>query len=106
MANDQFVWAFSLALVGLIFPVLLQAVSHKERLAEAKKEKPILAVRHDYSLVLAVSYLGMAYGLGLLFAMTPMIYIDKIRGLTEVEKMQARTLSPGHRLLCLEQTSE
>ena len=84
----------------------MQAASHKERLEQAKKERPIFAARTDYSMTLAVVYLLMAYGLGLLFSMMPYLYLEKIRGLTEAEKVQARTLSTGYNLMCLEQTNE
>ena len=44
----------------------------------------------------------MAYGLGLLFSMMPYIYLEKIRGMTDKEMIQARTLSTGYNLMCLE----
>jgi len=78
-AYDQFLWAFGFGLGGLLLPVVLQAVTHKERVKSQSK------TRDDYSQVLAILYMLMAYGLGICFFLLPELYQRLVRVTTENE---------------------
>ena len=111
MANDTFIWAFTLAIVGVSLPVVLAGATHQEQLAKHEKEltskaleggseEAVSEMKKDYSKVLALLYMLLVYGLGFIFANLPSFYMNHYRGMNEREIIQSRSLSPGYKLIC------
>jgi len=73
--NGQFVWGFALLIVGISIPIVLQGATHQEKVEKLRKEQcNEHGLKKDYSKVLALVYMFMVYGLGLIFSLLPDIY--------------------------------
>lgn len=60
----------------------------------------------DYSKLLAYLYLLLAYFFGVIMCFLPEIYMTKVRGRSDNEFIQQRSLPNGYSLICSNQTNE